>query len=87
MSDTYPNETNPTYEDLYAELQTIVAQLEQGDLPLAEALALYERGQHLVQQCHALLNNAELRVTELDTAPPLTPPTVAGASEQDQLPF
>lgn len=81
-----PDTTTPTYEDLYAELQTIVAQLERGDIPIAESLALYERGQQLVQQCNAMLDHAELRVTELDTAPPPASPAAA-ANEQDELPF
>ncbi|MEP7190110.1 MAG: exodeoxyribonuclease VII small subunit, partial [Roseiflexaceae bacterium] len=34
----------PTYESLYTRMQAIVARLEAGQLPLDEALALYEEG-------------------------------------------
>ena len=54
-----------TYEDLYSRLQAIVARLESGELPLAEALALYEEGVGVAAQCQQLLDKAELRIQEL----------------------
>mgnify|MGYP000897188475 CR=1 FL=1 len=59
----------PTFEQLYAELEEIVRRLEAGDLPLAESLALFERSAALVERCNALLDNAELRVRELIHGP------------------
>lgn len=59
----------PTFEQLYAELEEIVRRLEAGDLPLAESLALFERSAALVERCNALLDNAELRVRELTQGP------------------
>jgi exodeoxyribonuclease VII small subunit len=58
-----------SYEQAYAELQEIVAKLEGGDLPLEEALGLYERGQALAKTCAGLLEKAELRIRQLGTAP------------------
>lgn len=55
----------PTYEALYARMQDIVARLEVGELPLAEALALYEEGVTVAAACQRLLDEAELRVQEL----------------------
>jgi exodeoxyribonuclease VII small subunit len=55
----------PTYETLYARLQAIVARLEAGELPLAEALALYEEGVAVAAACQRLLDEAELRIQEL----------------------
>ena len=40
-------------------------QLEAGGLTLAEATARFEEGMKLVQACNELLNNAELKITEL----------------------
>jgi len=54
-----------SYETLYTRLQAIVAQLETGELPLAEALALYEEGVQVALACQQLLDRAELRVQEL----------------------
>ncbi len=55
----------PTFEQLYTELEATVEKLEQGNLPLEESLALYERGIQLARQCSAQLDRAELRLIEL----------------------
>lgn len=57
--------SEPTYEALYTRMQAIVARLEAGELPLAEALALYEEGMAVAGACQRLLDEAELRVQEL----------------------
>ncbi|NLX08352.1 MAG: exodeoxyribonuclease VII small subunit [Chloroflexi bacterium] len=54
-----------TFEQAYERLEAIVARLESGDLSLEEAVALYEQGQVLAQQCGDLLDAAELRVQQL----------------------
>jgi exodeoxyribonuclease VII small subunit len=56
-----------TYEALYAELQAVVARLETGELPLDEALRLYEQGVRLAANCQQLLDQAELRVQQLQS--------------------
>jgi exodeoxyribonuclease VII small subunit len=56
----------PTYESLYARMQAIVARLEAGELPLDEALALYEEGVIVAAACQRLLDEAELRIQELN---------------------
>ena len=58
-----------SFEDLYRELEETVRKLESGDLPLAEALALFERGAHLAERCNALLDSAEMHVRQLTTRP------------------
>ena len=59
-----------SYESLYVRLQEVVARLEQGELPLAEALALYEQGVQLAAARQALLDAAELRVQQLQAGDP-----------------
>ena len=63
------NQTNrqdqPSYETLMARLVAVVDRLETGELPLAEALALYEEGVKLSAACQQLLEAAELRVQQL----------------------
>jgi exodeoxyribonuclease VII small subunit len=53
------------FEEALAGLEEVVQRLEEGDLPLQEVLALYERGMALAGHCQALLDQAELRVTQL----------------------
>jgi exodeoxyribonuclease VII small subunit len=57
--------TPDTYEALMERLQTVVERLETGQLPLAEALALYEEGVALAARCQQVLDAAELRVQQL----------------------
>jgi exodeoxyribonuclease VII small subunit len=54
-----------TYEQAFNELEEIVGRLEEGDLPLEEALGLFERGQALAGRCTELLENAELKLRQL----------------------
>jgi exodeoxyribonuclease VII small subunit len=54
-----------TFEQAYAELEKIVAQLESGDLTLEDAVALYEQGQRLARLCGEMLDSAELRVQQV----------------------
>jgi len=56
-----------TYEEAFAELETIVDALE-GDAsqnPLEDAMSLFERGQALVKRCSELLDGAELKIRQL----------------------
>jgi len=53
------------FEQAFAALQETVEQLETGELALEDTLSLYERGQALARRCQDLLDQAELRVTQL----------------------
>ncbi len=57
-----------TYEQAFQELEATVGQLEAGNLPLEEALALFERGQLLAARCTELLEVAELKLQQLTSA-------------------
>ena len=54
-----------TYEEAFAELESIVQALEGEQSPLDESMTLFERGQALVRHCGELLDGAELKVREL----------------------
>src|SRR5204862_6403370 len=53
------------FESAIAELEGIVKQLEDGDLPLDTSLALFERGVALSRYCHDRLGAAERRIEVL----------------------
>jgi len=52
----------PDFEKSLQELETLIAKLERGDLPLADSLALFEQGVALTRRCHAALADARQRV-------------------------
>ncbi|WP_348632358.1 exodeoxyribonuclease VII small subunit [Methanomicrobium sp. W14] len=54
-----------SYEDQIDELKEIISRIENGDAGLDESLALYERGIAIIQSCQKILEEAELKVTEL----------------------
>jgi exodeoxyribonuclease VII small subunit len=56
-----------TFEELQRTLDDLVARLERGDVPLDEALALYERGEALHRALAERLDRAELTIEELRT--------------------
>ena len=51
-----------SFEAALAELETIVATMEGGQLPLADSLAAYKRGAELLQFCQGVLKDAEQQV-------------------------
>ncbi len=54
-----------SFEDSLNRLQEISEQLESGEISLNESIKLYEEGIDLAKKCYKLLNEAELKVTEL----------------------
>lgn len=58
----------PTFEEAMARLETIVAGLEKGDVPLEEAMGLFEEGTALMKQCSQALDKAEQKVAKLISA-------------------
>ena len=63
-----------TFEDAFRRLGETAQALEAGGLPLAQATAVYERGMALVQRCNQLLNETELKITQLRDSYPGSAP-------------
>jgi exodeoxyribonuclease VII small subunit len=74
-------EEEPTFEEALKQLEAAVESLEEGNLPLAEALRLFEEGLIASNACRTRLEEArqrvevlvaesggEFRLTELDTS-------------------
>ena len=57
----------PTFEELYVQLEEKARKLEQGNLPLAESLKLYDEGAALVHRLREILEAAELRVETIQS--------------------
>ncbi len=58
-------EESKTFEQSLKRLEAIVTRMERGDVPLEEALSLFEEGTALVGSCGKLLDEAELKVVRL----------------------
>lgn len=63
MSDTF---TNLSFEEALQQLNETLEKLETGDIPLNEAIALYEHGMALSKHCQSQLDGAELRMKRLN---------------------
>ncbi|MCK5001658.1 MAG: exodeoxyribonuclease VII small subunit [Gammaproteobacteria bacterium] len=53
------------FEKSLSELETLVEEMEQGDLSLEESLQHFEKGIGLTTECQQALQSAELKVQEL----------------------
>ena len=54
-----------TFEDAFRRLDEVAASLEQGSLTLSEATDRYQQGMSLVRRCNQLLDEAQLKITDL----------------------
>ena len=67
------NQQNMTFEESMVRLEQIVRIMERGDAPLEESLKLFQEGTELVRGCGKLLEEAELQVKKIMTAPDGSP--------------
>ena len=58
-----------TYEQSIARLDDIVRSMERGDVPLEQALKLFEEGAGLIASCNKMLDDAEQMVVKLKKGP------------------
>jgi exodeoxyribonuclease VII small subunit len=75
MKAVYEDIPSLSYEQAFAELEKIINGLEANQKSLEESIALFERGQSLAQHCAALLEQAELRVRQLNDQDLIDSPT------------
>ena len=67
------NQKNKTFEESMARLEQIVRAMERGDVALEESLKLFQEGTDLVRGCQKLLDEAQLQVKKIMTAPDGSP--------------
>ena len=87
----------PSFEQALERLETIVSELEGGELTLEQSLARYEEGMRLSQRLSRTLDEAEKRIERLtkEGEPPTTEPFELDldktpretASGEGELPF
>ena len=58
-------ENEPNFEKTLAELEKLVANLEEGNLTLDESLSGFKQGIELTRQCQSALDNAQQTVEQL----------------------
>ena len=67
------NKNNKSFEENMIRLEQIVRSMERGEVALEESLKLFQEGTDLVAACGKLLDNAELQVKMVMTAPDGSP--------------
>lgn len=67
------NPKNQTFDQSMARLEQIVRAMERGDVALEESLKLFQEGTALVRNCQKLLDEAQLQVKKIMTAPDGSP--------------
>lgn len=65
--------SSTNFEAAFAALQEIIDKLENSELPLEDALRLYEEGKKISDQCAKLLESAQLRVSILGQSDAVAP--------------
>ena len=67
------NQQNQTFEQNMLRLEQIVRAMERGDVALEESLKLFQEGTELIRNCGKLLDDAQLQVKKIMTAPDGSP--------------
>ncbi len=62
--DTAAQAPDARFEESYARLEGLVAEMERGELPLETMLERFEEGVGLIRHCNAFLKQAQLRVEQ-----------------------
>lgn len=54
-----------SFEESLAQLEAIIAEIEQGKIGLEDSIERYEQGMKLLRRCRQILAEAELRIQKL----------------------
>lgn len=79
-----PDQQTGAFEQKIARLEAIVKELEQGNVELDRAVALFKEGKTLAGECDTLLKGAQ---EQIDRAMEQAAPPSASAAPEDELPF
>lgn len=78
-----PEDDPHTFELSLAALEAVVARLEQGDVGLEEAVALFEQGRGHLERCKERLAAAQERIEQLTGEPKRVAPDPLASDERD----
>ena len=67
------NTQNTSFEANMQRLEQIVRAMERGDAPLDDSLKLFQEGTELVRSCAKMLDEAQLQIQKVMTAPDGSP--------------
>lgn len=67
--DKQDSSDNPAFEDALGQLENIVRQLESGEVPLEQSIALYQKGHKLREYCQKRLDDARAQIDKINVAP------------------
>lgn len=59
------NDTNISFEQAMEKLESIVERLEEGEVPLEKAIAMYQEGMNLSNVCHEKLKHVEKQMDRM----------------------
>lgn len=52
----------PTLEESFSEIETVITQLEKGEITLEESFSLYQKGVERLKHCNRLLDTVEKKL-------------------------
>lgn len=62
-----PEQQSVSFEQAMEKLEVLVEKLEEGDVPLEEAISIYKEGMELSKLCHDKLKVVEEQLTQILT--------------------
>ncbi len=83
MEDATPNIDAMSFEDALRALEDVVRRLETGEVPLAQSIDLYERGEALRAHCQRRLDAAQARIERIVAGPDGKPSALAPFDDPD----
>lgn len=85
---TSPHEgdSEPSFEDALAGLESIVEAMEHENLPLEELVSHYEKGSALLKRCESILETARERIELITLRDDSTEPLTKAGNQAGSLP-
>jgi exodeoxyribonuclease VII small subunit len=68
MSKSKSDEKQPTFAQAIEQLETIITEIEDGEVDLEESIERYEKGIALIKSCRTILAQAEQKIQKLTEA-------------------
>jgi exodeoxyribonuclease VII small subunit len=73
----------PSFEEALEQLESIIDQIESGEIGLEQSIEAYEKGVELIKRCRGVLERAEQRIEELNLSDLRERQGSSGTNEED----